>query len=475
MAEVSLECGAVMETMKYISTRGRTPPMGFQDAVLTGLAPDGGLLIPEKLPDVSTCLEDWAKLSYQDITFQILRLFTDLPNDDLRELIDRSYEKFRHPEIAPAWPVGPVYILELFHGPTLAFKDIALQFLSNFFEYILKRTGRRLNILGATSGDTGSAAIHGVRGRERINVFIMHPHKRVAPLQEKQMTSVLDPNVFNIAIEGTFDDCQRIMKTIFNDLDFKERYALGAVNSVNWARVMVQIVYYFSAGLYVMTETDSNAVQYAVPTGNFGDVLAGYYARRMGMPISRLILATNENDILARFFNTGEYSLGKVVPTLSPSMDIQVASNFERYLYYRVGEDPEKLTRLMNEFAKTGRLRIEPGADGKVDPLFEAGVGATEDTLAVIRRYWEQYKYLLDPHTAVGVHVAKRYLSRTEPTVCLATAHPAKFSEAIRRATGRDDLARHDILEKLKDAPSRCAVLPADVDAVKEFIRAHAV
>lgn len=463
-----------METMKYISTRGKTPPMGFQDAVLTGLAPDGGLLIPQEIPHVSGLLEDWAKLSYQDITFEILRLFTDLPNDDLRELIDRSYEKFRHPEIAPAWPVGPMYILELFHGPTLAFKDIALQFLSHFFEYILKRTGRRLNILGATSGDTGSAAIHGVRGRERINIFIMHPHNRVAPLQEKQMTSVLDANVFNIAIEGTFDDCQRIMKAIFNDLEFKKRYALGAVNSVNWARVMVQIVYYFSAGLYVMTETQSKSVQFAVPTGNFGDVLAGYYAWRMGMPISRLILATNENDILARFFNTGEYSLGQVVPTLSPSMDIQVASNFERYLYYRIGENPERLTDLMREFSQTGRLRIEKGPDGKVDPLFVAGVGTTQDTLNVIKRYYERYKYLLDPHTAVGVHVAEQHLSRTDPTICLATAHPAKFSEAIRQATGRNDLARHDLLEKLRDAPTRCAVLPADVNAVKEFIRQHA-
>lgn len=449
--------------------------MGFQEAVLTGLAPDGGLLIPERIPQARDCLDDWAKLSYQDITFEILRLFTDLPNDDLRELVDRSYERFRHPEIAPAWPVGPVYILELFHGPTLAFKDIALQFLSNFFEYILDRTDRKLNILGATSGDTGSAAIHGVRGRDRINIFIMHPHKHVAPLQEKQMTAVLEPNVFNIAIEGTFDDCQRIMKAIFNDLEFKEKFSLGAINSVNWARVMVQIVYYFSAGLYVMTETQSKTVQFAVPTGNFGDVLAGYYARRMGMPISRLILATNENDILARFFNTGEYSLGKVVPTLSPSMDIQVASNFERYLYYRLNEDPVKLEAAMQQFAATGRLRIEPGADGTVDPVFVAGVGTTSDTLATIRRYYEEFGYVLDPHTAVGVHVAEQHLRRGEPIICLATAHPAKFSEAIQRATGRNDLAKHELLEQLKDAPTRCEVLPADVDAVKDFIRRHAI
>lgn len=454
--------------MNYISTRGQTPPMGFQDAVLTGLAPDGGLLIPTDLPRVEDRLAAWSKLSYQDITFEILRLFTDLPDADLRHLIERSYVTFRHPEIAPAWPVGPVHILELFHGPTLAFKDIALQFLSNFFEYILKRRDARLNILGATSGDTGSAAIHGVRGRERINIFIMHPHGRVAPLQEKQMTAVLDSNVFNIAVEGTFDDCQRIMKTLFNDLDFKRRHALGAVNSVNWARVLVQIVYYFSSGLYVMQTTGAKEVQFAVPTGNFGDVLAGYYARRMGLPIRRLILATNENDILARFFETGVYSLGKVVPTLSPSMDIQVASNFERYLYCKAGDDPGRLTQLMKDFAASGSLSVPVGADGRVDDLFIPGVGTTADTLATIRRYDRDHRYLLDPHTAVGVHVAEQHLVKGVPTICLATAHPAKFSQAIREATGRE--ARHEILDNLAHAPTRCEVLPADAAAIKAFI-----
>ncbi|MBP7829532.1 MAG: threonine synthase [Kiritimatiellae bacterium] len=454
--------------MNYISTRGQTPPMGFQDAVLTGLAPDGGLLIPTDLPRVEDRLAAWSKLSYQDITFEILRLFTDLPDADLRHLIERSYMTFRHPEIAPAWPVGPVHILELFHGPTLAFKDIALQFLSNFFEYILKRRDARLNILGATSGDTGSAAIHGVRGRERINIFIMHPHGRVAPLQEKQMTAVLDSNVFNMAVEGTFDDCQRIMKALFNDLEFKRRYALGAVNSVNWARVLVQIVYYFSSGLYVMQTTGAKEVQFAVPTGNFGDVLAGYYAWRMGLPIRRLILATNENDILARFFETGEYSLGKVVPTLSPSMDIQVASNFERYLYCRVGEDPARLTGLMNDFAARGALSVPLGPGGRVDDLFLPGVGTTADTLATIRRYDRDHGYLLDPHTAVGVHVAEQHLEPGVPTICLATAHPAKFSQAIREATGRE--AHHEILDNLAHAPTRCEVLPADANLIKKFI-----
>lgn len=447
--------------------------MGFQDAVLTGLAPDGGLLIPDRIPQVADRLDAWAGMSYQDITFELLKLFVDIPGDDLRKLVERSYITFRHPEIAPAYPHGPVHILELFYGPTLAFKDIALQFLSNFFEYTLARKERHLNVLGATSGDTGSAAIHGVRGREHINIFIMHPHNRVAPLQEKQMTAVLDSNVFNMAVEGTFDDCQHIMKSIFSDVDFKTRYSLGAVNSVNWARVLVQIVYYFSSGLYVMGQTGSKTVQFAVPTGNFGDVLAGYYAYRMGLPISRLILATNENDILARFFNTGEYSLGRVVPTLSPSMDIQVASNFERYLFYRLGEDPEALMALMRQFAETGALRL-PLENGEiVDPLFAAGTGSRQDTLEIIGRYHRDYAYTMDPHTAVGVHVAEQHLDDASPTICLATAHPAKFSEAIKEATGQE--AHHEILDGLAHAPTRCEVLPNDEAAVREFLRQHAI
>ncbi len=463
-----------MKKMSYISTRGNTEPMGFQDAVITGLAPDGGLLIPETIPQVADRLDAWSKLSYQDITFELLNLFVDIPEADLRKLIDDSYARFRHPEIAPAQSVGRLHILELFYGPTLAFKDIALQFLSRVYEYILTRTQCHLNILGATSGDTGSAAIHGVRGMDRINIFIMHPHRRVAPLQEKQMTAVLDRNVFNMAVRGNFDDCQRIMKNIFSDLGFKKKYALGSINSVNWARVLVQIVYYFSAGLYVMHTAKAKSVQFAVPTGNFGDILAGYYAARMGLPISRLILATNENDILSRFFNTGEYSLGKVVPTISPSMDIQVASNFERYLYYKVGADPQKLTALMKQFAATGALSIPVEAGGGVDRLFTAGVGNTDSTLSVIRRYYTDYEYLLDPHTAVGVYVGEQYLNEREPMICLATAHPAKFSQAIKDATGKD-LAHHEFLEGLLDAPSRCEVLPADEQAVRTFVAKNAL
>ncbi len=459
-----------MSTIHYISTRGQTPPMGFQDAALEGLAPDGGLLIPDAIPDVREHLAYWATLSYPDLAFAVIRLFADVPAEDLRGMIQRSYARFNHPEVAPVEQVGPVWVLELFHGPTLAFKDVALQFLGNFFAYALERRDGRLNILGATSGDTGSAAIEGVRGRERIKIFIMHPRGRTSPLQEKQMTSVLDDNVFNIALEGTFDDGQNIMKSVFRDLDFKNRHALGAINSVNWARVMAQIVYYFSSGLRVMAETGSAQVSFSVPTGNFGDILAGWFAWKMGLPIRKLVLATNENDILSRFFNTGIYSTGTVVPTLSPSMDIQVASNFERYLYYKVGGDAARLNALMKDFAQTGKLQV---GGTPVDPLFRAGAGDTAATLSTIRRYWKDHRYLLDPHTAVGVAVGESHLENDAPMICLATAHPAKFPQAIQDATG-EDLAHHPTLDALVNAPTRCAVLPNDEQAIRAYVAARA-
>lgn len=462
-----------MNAMSYISTRGQTPAMGFEDAVMTGLAPDGGLLVPAHLPDVRPHLKRWATLSYQDLTYEIMRLFVDVPDDDLRGLIQKSYATFTHPEIAPAIPVGPVHVLELFHGPTLAFKDIALQFLCNFFEYALEKRGARLNILGATSGDTGSAAIHGAAGRDRIRIFIMHPKGRISPLQEKQMTSVMDANVFNIALHGTFDDGQRIMKTLFEDVPFKEKYALGAINSVNWCRVLAQIVYFFSAGLYVMNTTGAKQLRFAVPTGNFGDVLAGYYAQQMGLPITKLVLATNENDILARFFQTGEYSKGKVVLTISPSMDIQVASNFERYLFDKVNRDATALRHLMKTFSEHGSLRVPVKPGHSVDDLFAAGVGTTDTTLATIRRYHREHGYLLDPHTAVGVHVAEQHLHRDEPMICLATAHPAKFPQAIHDAVGAD-IARHPALEKLKHAPTRSVDQPNDLEAIRNYVAVHA-
>jgi len=458
--------------MKYISTRGQMAPLGFQDAVMTGLAPDGGLLLPETLPNVEDRLEAWATLSYPELAFEVIRLFaTDIPDDALRQLVNNSYATFDHPEVAPSIDVGGFHILELFHGPTLAFKDVALQFLGNLFEYILEQRGGKLNILGATSGDTGSAAIHGVRGKPNINIFIMHPAGRTSPLQEKQMTSVLDANVFNLAVEGTFDDCQRIMKTTFGDVDFKTEHSLGSVNSVNWARVLAQTVYYFYSAFRTLEKTGASSVQFSVSTGNFGDILAGYLARQMGLPISKLILATNENDILSRFFNTGVYGMAEVVPTISPSMDIQVASNFERYLYFKVGRDAEKLVALMDAFREEGSLSVELNENGVVDDLFAAGKGDTAATLEIIQRYKADYGYILDPHTAVGVLVAEKFQNAESPTICLATAHPAKFTQAIIDATG--EAVHHPALDALADAETRCESIINDVDAVKAYLVAH--
>lgn len=455
-------------------------PVSFLDAVMTGLAPDGGLLLPESLPDVSDKLDAWKELSYQELAFEVMSLFTtDMPAEDLKTLIHKSYSTFRAPDVTPVVPVGEVHILELWHGPTLAFKDVALQFLGNLFEYILEKRGGELNILGATSGDTGSAAIYGVRGKDNINIFIMHPKGRTSPIQEKQMTSVLDENVFNLAVEGTFDDCQHLMKTIFADVAFKSEHSLGSVNSVNWARVLAQTVYYFYSFFRVQESTGAKAVQFSVPTGNFGDIMAGYLAVQMGLPAKKLILATNENNILSRFFNTGEYSLGNVVPTLSPSMDIQVASNFERYLYYRCGGDSEKLTAMMNHFSENGSLTVEGS-----DDLFVAGEGTTAETLAAIRKYKADSDYTLDPHTAVGVVVAERFqclekskgggsasfqtLENEAPIICLATAHPAKFTDAIEQALG--EAAHHPELDKLADAETRCDTIANDEADIRDYL-----
>jgi threonine synthase len=457
--------------MKYISTRGQIDAIDFQQAVLMGLADDGGLIIPQSIPDVADRLDRWRELSYPQLAFEVIRLFaTDIPETPLGELIDRTYGRAFPEGVAPVVRVGELLVMELFHGPTLAFKDVALQLLGNLFEYILAPRRGAMNILAATSGDTGSAAICGVRGRTGIRIFVMHPAGAVSPIQERQMTTVLDDNVHNLAVRGSFDDCQNIMKSLAGDLEFKRKYHLGAVNSVNWARVLAQIVYYFRAAFEACAAAGSKAAAICVPTGNFGNVLAGWYAVQMGAPISKLILATNRNDILARFFCTGEYSLGKVAPTLAPSMDIQVASNFERYLYYRVGSSPAALTALMDQLRKTGALRVAPDGSGAVDPLFASAAADEQQILGAIGTTWRDHKYLLDPHSAVGVSVARRLAGGIdEPIVCLATAHPAKFPDAIRRATG-EDLAHHPAIDRLMDLPTRCTDVPNDADKVREFI-----
>ncbi len=459
---------------KYISTRGGGSPLGFTDVMMTGLARDGGLFLPASIPDARGMFETWKSLPYRDLALEIMRLYTDIPARDLKMLIGRSYSVFRHPEVAPVVsPDGNLFILELFHGPTLAFKDVALQVLGNMFEYVLARQGRVLNLLVATSGDTGSAAIHGIRGRREMRIFVLYPNGGISPAQERQMTTVQDDNVFCIAVNGSFDDCQDIVKDTFNDLDFRDRHNLGAVNSINWARLLAQVVYYFYAAFRVMARTGADNIRFSVPTGNFGDIFAGYIAAQMGLPVSRLILASNENDILTRFFNTGIYQRGDVRKTISPSMDIQVASNFERYLYYLIGEDPARVRELMRQFSENGRLKVEMPASGQLDPLFAAGSGNTESALAEMRNFYIQTGYLLDPHTAVGVHVARAFPDTGSPVICLATAHPAKFGEAVRRATGRHDAGRHEILDALESLPARREVMPAAAEAVRDFIAKH--
>ncbi|MCW8945020.1 MAG: threonine synthase [Sedimenticola sp.] len=455
--------------MRYVSTRGGIEPVSFSQAVMMGLATDGGLLLPESFPPIDeNTLKQWAGLSFKELAVEVMFPFVgeDISRQELVDLVERSYASFSHPEVTPVVEKGQLKILELFHGPTAAFKDVALQFLGNLFELLLERSGGRLNILGATSGDTGSAAIYGVRGQERIDIFILHPKGRVSPIQERQMTTVLDANVHNIAINGTFDDGQRIVKELFNDLDFKSEYSLGAVNSINWARILAQVVYYFYAWGRMSSGDVKQKVTFSVPTGNFGDIFAGYVALRMGLPVERLILATNRNDILSRFVNSGVYSTGTVHPTISPSMDIQISSNFERYLYFLMDEDPAQVKALMDQMNQEGRLEVPEEKLVEVNRLFYAAAVSEDETQLQIRETYEQTGYILDPHTAVGVHAAKAFPG----AVCLATAHPAKFGAAVKDAIGVESEPPPS-LQGLMEKETRCAVLDADAVVIKDFMK----
>ena len=455
--------------MHYISTRGGVAPVSFSQAVMMGLGTDGGLLLPAYFPQIDAdTLRRWAGLPFRELAVEVMLPFVaeDLSREELTDLVQRSYAGFGHSEVTPLVEAGEVRILELFHGPTAAFKDVALQFLGNLFELLLERSGEHLNILGATSGDTGSAAIYGVRGQKRIDIFILHPHKRVSPIQERQMTTVLDDNVHNIAIRGTFDDGQRIVKQLFNDLQFKGEYNLGAVNSINWARILAQVVYYFYAWGRLSGGDTARKVVFSVPTGNFGDIFAGYVAARMGLPTERLLLATNRNDILSRFINSGVYQAQEVHHTISPSMDIQVSSNFERYLYYLLGEDPQRVRDKMQQMAQQGRLEVSPEERNRVVEMFHAVAVSEQETLEQIDETYRQCGYILDPHTAVGVRAARGFPG----AVCLATAHPAKFGDAVKQAIGTEAEAPPS-LQGLMDKETRCALLDADAAAVKTFMR----
>lgn len=422
--------------MDFISTRGNVGEIGFVDSILMGLADDGGLLVPKQIPQVSQdTLAQWAKLSYQDLAAELFALYTgdDIPREDLKALVQQSYSTFRDPEVTPVRALGAdEYVLELFHGPTFAFKDIALQFLGNLYAYVSGKKGTVINILGATSGDTGASAIEGVRGKEGIRICILHPNGKVSKVQELQMTTVRDDNVLNLAVDGNFDDCQRIIKELFADVEFKQRHHLRAINSINIARILAQTVYYFYAYFRIAKEGQAGKINFSVPTGNFGDIFAGYLAKKMGLPMGKLILATNENNILERFVTEGVYEPGEFRQTHSPSMDIQIASNFERYLYYLYMEDPQAVSELMNRFKAEGRIVIPQDKLQTVQADFAAYGVKNDECLETIGSVNRETGYLLDPHTACGVAAASKRSGNGEITVTLATAHPGKFDESIR-------------------------------------------
>lgn len=451
--------------MKFVSTRGESPKLSFLEAVAEGLAPDGGLFVPEKMPDISGLLESWEKLSYPELCFEFLRLFADdIPADDLRKIAARSYEKFDDPAIAPLKKLDDgLWLLELYHGPTLAFKDFALQLLGNLYEYMLEKSGRKINVLGATSGDTGSAAINGLLGKKNVNIFILYPEGRVSPLQERQMTCTGAANVFPISIDGTFDDAQSIVKAIFGDNAFKAQWNLSAVNSINLARVLAQCVYYIYAWLRLPADLRGKAV-FAVPTGNFGNVLAGWIAWKCGMRCGGFRVATNQNDILYRLFNSGVYEVSKVLPSYAPSMDIQVASNFERFIFFSENGDSAKVRKIMSEFKSTGKWVFE---DFKADG-FSASRMSDDEIPAKISEIWEKYKTVIDPHTACAFKDLPDV-----PTVVLSTAHPAKFPELIEKSLGFAPTS--ESLERLKTREIVKTRMPADIEKIREFICAKGI
>jgi len=475
--------------VKYVSTRGNAPEASFLDILVSGLAPDGGLYLPASYPQVSRAeLDAWRTLPYADLATAVLsRFVTDVPAADIAQLCGRTYtaQVYGHgradsdaTQIAPIrWLQPGLALLELSNGPTLAFKDMAMQLLGALFEYALARSGERLNILGATSGDTGSAAEHAMRGRTGINVFMLSPHGRMSAFQRAQMYSLADANIFNIAVEGVFDDCQDLVKSVSNDLDFKRRLRIGTVNSINWARVVAQVIYYFK-GYFAATATNDERVSFAVPSGNFGNVLAGWIAKCMGLPIEHLVLATNENDVLDEFFRSGRYrvrSASETHATSSPSMDISKASNFERYVFDIVGRDAALLRSLWAQLDGRGSFDLSATAHWKAvrNSGFVSGRSTHADRLATIRSLHARSGLVIDPHTADGVKVAREHLTPGVPMICLETAAPAKFAETIVEAIGREP-ERPAGCADIESRPQRFTVLPADLGRLKAYLEAYA-
>ena len=450
--------------MRYVSTRGRAAELGFCDALLAGLATDGGLYVPQSWPKQPTL----AGSTYASKAASLMAPYVEgeIPQDVFAQLCATAYSTFRDPAVVPLVQIAPEhYLLELFHGPTLAFKDVALQLIGQLFDYVLTQRNQRVMIVGATSGDTGSAAIDGVKGCKNVNIVILYPNGRVSDVQRRQMTTITSPNVHTVAVDGTFDDCQDLVKAMFNDAPFREANSLSAVNSINWARVMAQMVYYFTA-----LETLGRSASFSVPTGNFGNVLAGWIAKQMGADIEKLIVGSNSNDILTRFFETHSMDMLPVIPTLSPSMDIQVSSNFERLLFEMNNRDGGATTEQLNRFRQSGKLSVEPDQYAKwIAPTFRAHRANNDETLAVMKRIYGESGMLVDPHTAVGIASAEACAEPGIPTITLATAHPAKFPDAVKKATGVHP-ALPDHVADLFDREERIVNLPNDLQAIEAFV-----
>ncbi len=457
--------------MKYISTRGKAPAIGFEDVLLAGLAPDGGLYVPEVYPQFSADqMRKMRSMTYAELAAEVMAPFVEgcLNKSDLLDIAKDAYDNFSHTAVAPLKQISDgLWVMELFYGPTLAFKDYALQVVGRMFDLVLKRSKRRVTIIGATSGDTGSAAIEACKGCENLDIFILHPHNRVSEVQRRQMTTTIAPNVFNIALEGTFDDCQSIVKALFSDNDFRTAHCLSAVNSINWARIMAQIVYYFRAALAL--GAPDREVSFAVPTGNFGNIFAGYAAKRMGLPIKKLMLGSNENDILPRFLETGIMEKREVKPSISPSMDIQVSSNFERLLFEMLAHDTNEVARLMELFKYEKSYQVSQPVLNKICALFAGIRCSDEETKAEIKKVYTVAGEIADPHSAIGFAAAEKFGEKDVPTIVLATAHPAKFPVPVREAIG----ITPSLPPRLSDLMTRrenFTVLPNTQEAIKYFI-----
>lgn len=457
--------------MIYVSTRGEAPELEFRDALLAGLARDGGLYVPKTWPSLTKAeIQAMAGQPYAETAKQVLSPFVDgeIPTEAFHKMVDEAYASFHHPAVAPLVQVDDNHwVMELFHGPTLAFKDVAMQLLARLMDHVLAERGQKATIVGATSGDTGGAAIEAFRGRENTDIFILFPKGKVSAVQQRQMTTVADANVHCMAIEGDFDDCQALVKEMFNHLDFRDRLQLSGVNSINWGRIMAQVVYYFTTATAL--GAPEREISFTVPTGNFGDIFAGYVAKRMGLPIKDLVIATNQNDILARTLATARYEKAGTSPSISPSMDIQVSSNFERLLFDASGRDASVIRNQMESLKQSGSFEVSDSMMKNISAEFIAGNCSEDQTSHQIKKSLDECSYLVDPHTAVGLHVAQKYMSDETPMVTLATAHPAKFPDAVKAASN----VYPDLPARMGDMMSRkerMSVLPNDISAVEAFI-----